>query len=163
MTSVTKLVDLKQEFKSANRYSYSQIAATALMSTYNGLIEKYDPNKVYNTGDKVGYLTDAGEFLVIVCLEDNTTGTFNNTKWDEWNVMDELQGLYNDYVIASWNKPILRRNKVWIEVKEESIEVLQGALGNNQALLIYNNFIISETMPSQMNTSIVWGRITSVL
>ena len=162
MTTVTQLVDLKAQFKQAKRFSYSQIAATALMSSYNGLIESYDPSKVYNTGDKVGYTTDAGEFLVIVCLSDGVTGNFDNTKWDEWNVMDELQGLYNDYVIASWNEPILRRNKVWIQVKEESIEALRGVLGNNQALLIYNNFIISENMPS-MNSNIVWGRITSVL
>ena len=66
------------------------------------------------------------------------------------------------YIILSWNKPNLRRNKVWLEIMDESLEDASKVFGEDAGLLIYNNLVISERQPT-MNTSTVWGRIDEVL
>ena len=162
MVTATLLVDLKEKVINTPQYKYSQIASTALMGSASALTGTYDPNKIYNTGDKCVYVTDTGEILIIVACENNITGTFDPMKWEEWNIMDELQGLYEDYIICSWSRPAFRRNKVWLKVRADSIEPLKEEFGDQFGLLLYNNFIISRRRPI-MNQNTVWGQITDVV
>lgn len=163
MITSTLLLDLKTELRNRKEFGYELLASTAIMGTVSGVLGSYDEDKTYNIGDKIPYITSSGELIIIVCLHNDVTGPFNPIHWEEWNVMDELQGLYDDYIIASWNMPSLRRNKIWLAIKGESIAVAQDLLGpDNDGIMVYNNFIIQTRQPT-MNLSTIWGRITAVL
>ena len=156
------LVDLKTDLANRKEFGYDLLASTAIMGNVSGILNTYDKTKVYNTGDKLPFVTNDGELIIIICLHDNVTGEFEAVHWERWNIMDELQGLYDDYIIASWNMPSLRRNKVWLAIKEESIQVAKEAFGEHDGIIIYNNFIVQLNQPT-MNLSTIWGQITAVL
>ena len=161
MIKATKVLALKSYMNSKSSFTYSDIASTALLGTAFGKLKRYDSDKVYNRGDKCVYFSSEGEMLIIACIEDEVTGEFNPDKWEEFNVLDEMDYLYQDMILMSWSKPHLRRNKVWIQVKNDSIQKVKDEVGDIDGLLIFNNLIISARQP-KMNPSIVWGQITSV-
>lgn len=155
----TLLIDLFDEVNKATTVTVDQMIAPALIGSSKGILNFYDEKKTYKKGDKVAYLADDGEFIVIVATKE-TTGTFDPRVWEEWNVIDELKRLHDDYAVLSYNEPKLRLNKVWLEIKEESIDLATAhSLGNTTTVLIYKNLIISERMP-MMDAETVWGKIT---
>jgi hypothetical protein len=162
MVTATLLVDLKDQITKTSQYRYNQIASTALMGSASALRGKYDETKTYNLGDKCIYITDSGEILIIVCQHNGVTGPFDPMDWEEWNIMDELQGLYEDHIVLSWNRPSLRRNRVWLKIREDSIVRVQDEFGEHFGLLLYNNLIVSKRRPV-MNLNTVWGQITDVV
>ena len=162
MVTTKLLLDLKTDLANRKEFGYDLLASTAIMGTVSGVMGAYDKTKVYKIGDKIPYVTDSGELIIIVCIHNNVTGKFAPIHWEEWNIMDELQGLYDDYIVASWNIPSLRRNKVWLAIKEESIETAREAFAGSDGLIVYNNFIIQARQPT-MNLSTIWGRITEIL
>ena len=162
MVKSTFILDAKQYVNSSNRVSLSSIINTSIMGAENGVLDFYSPSNTYNRGDKIPYISDDGELLILVAVNNGITGTFNPLDWEEWSVMDELKGLYDDYIVASFNRPSLRRNKVWLAIKEESLADLRDLnfeLGNEMGLLIYNNLVFSERRPI-MTSDLVWGNIT---
>jgi hypothetical protein len=156
------LLDLKTDLANRKEFGYDLLASAAIMGTVSGVLGAYDTTKTYNAGDKIPYVTNSGELIIIVCINNAVTGDFNPANWEEWNIMDELQGLYDDYIVASWNVPSLRRNKVWLAIKDESISVAREAFGGTDGIIVYNNFIIQLRQPT-MNVNTIWGKITSVL
>lgn len=162
MVQSTFLLDLKADLRVKKQLSFDHIASTALMGSVSGLLNAFDETKTYNRGDKVPYVTNNGELVILVCVMNDVTGPINPLYWEEWNIMDELEGLYHDYVVASWNKPSLRRNKVWLAIKTESIQVAKDVLGEYAGLLIYDSLIISNRKPI-MTKNVIWGQITEEL
>ena len=160
--TTSMLIDLKKDLSNRKEFGYDLLASTAIMGTVSGILDVYDENRTYNSGDKIPYITDSGELIIIVCIHNDVTGPFDPLHWEQWNVMDELQGLYDDYVIASWNMPSLRRNKVWLAIKTESIQAAKELFGEHDGILIYNNFIIQLKQPT-MSLSTIWGKITEQL
>ena len=162
MVTTSLMVDLKTDLANRKEFGYELLASTAIMGTVSGVMGSFDKTKAYTFGDKIPYVTESGELIIIVCISQRAQGEFDPADWEEWNVMDELQGLYDDYIVASWNLPSLRRNKVWLAIKEESISVAQEAFGDSDGIIIYNNFIIQARQPT-MNTNTIWGHITAAL
>lgn len=162
MITSSFILDLATELKNSNGYTSQQVISAAVLGSLVGQITPYNNSKVYNKGDKIPLVTDDGELLIAICIGENVTGEFNPNYWEEWNIINEVQGLYNDYIILSWNKPNLRRNKVWLEIMDESLEDASAVFGDDLGLLVYNNLIISERQPTMTNST-VWGRIDEVL
>ena len=162
MTKSVFLLDLKESLRAKDHFSADEIVSTALIGSVSGLMDFYNEEKTYNVGDKVPIVTDSGELIILACTGTDVTGEFDATKWEEWNIMDELQGLYDDYFLVSFSPPHLRRNKVWFKINEESLTVAEDIFGPSLGVIIYENFIISERQPI-MNKDIVWGKITEKL
>jgi len=163
MAVTTKLLlDLKTSLKNKKEFGYELLASAAIMGTVSGILNAYDENRVYQIGDKIPFVTNSGELIIIICLDPDVTGEFNPIHWEQWNMMDELQGLYDDYIIASWNMPSLRRNKVWLAIKNESIQAAKEVFGDKDGIIVYNNFIIQASQPT-MNLSTIWGKITAYM
>ena len=160
MVTSTKLLDLANVIKNSPSLSTDQVASSALFGSSSGVMETYSESSSYERGTKVPYLTDTGEVLILVAIKDVEPGQFNPRDWEEWNILDEVQGLYDDLIALSWNEPSLRRNKVWLEIKNESLQEARDLnLGNNSGLLIYKNFIVSKRKPT-MTKDVIWGMIT---
>lgn len=162
MITSSFILDLASELKNSNGYTSQQVISAAVLGSLVGQIKPYQSETVYHKGDKIPLVTDDGELLIAICIVDGATGSFNSTQWEEWNILNEVQGLYDDYIVLSWNKPNLRRNKVWLEIMDESLEDATAVFGDDLGLLVYNNLIISERQPT-MTDSTVWGRIDEVL
>jgi hypothetical protein len=163
MNKAILLVDLKAQEQSKKYFSFEKLASSALTSCLEGTPCAYDPEKVYNVNDKCVVVTDDGELVIAVCLIDNTTGEFDASHWEEWNIDDELKGLYDDYVIVSLERPNLRRNKLWLQLTSKNAQNVIEDLGlNSTAVMIINNFIISRNQPA-MNAKTIWGKITAKL
>ena len=155
MITTQLILDLANELKNSNGFTSQQVLSAAVLGSLVGQIKPYKSSTVYKKGDKIPLVTDDGELLIAICIGDNVTGSFNPNYWEEWNLLNETQGLYNDDIN-------LRRNKVWLEIMDESLEDASKVFGEDAGLLIYNNLVISERQPT-MNTSTVWGRIDEVL
>ena len=162
MNEAIMLVDLKEKVDNCEYFNYDKVASAALLSASAGMLQKYDTEKTYNKGDKIVYITDDGELLILVCMQYNVTGRFTPAFWEIWNIMDELEGLYDDYVVSSWERPYLRRNKVWLEIKDESIEDAEAVGWENELMVAHNNLVISERQPL-LNRQTIWGMITEKL
>jgi hypothetical protein len=163
MNKAIFLVDLKEEAQGKKYFSFNKLASTALTSTLEGRPCAFDETKTYNIGDKCVVVTDDGEIIIVACVHDNVSGPFNRFDWEEWNIADELQGLYDDYAIVSMNRPSLRRNKLWFQLTAKNAQDVIEDLGlNDTAVMIVNNFIISRKQPA-MNSRTIWGAITEDL
>ena len=164
MVKATFLIDLKEKLTGNTHYTYDQIASSALLGSTANIKGGYDETVTYNLGDKVTYMTNTGELLILVCCANGVTGSFDSTKWEEWNIMEEIQGVLDDHTIASWNKPLYRRNKVWLAIKTTSIQAYKNIYGDSAmpGLIIYDGLIISKRKPL-MNQSVLWGEITEEL
>ena len=165
MITSTLLSNLKLDLQVKNKFTIDQLITNILLGTDNSKsLEAYEPDKVYNTGDKLPYVTKEGELLFICAITDNITGPFNPKDWEEWDVLSELSGILDDYIILSWNKPSLRRNKVWLEVKEESVQDARevGIGMDGDSVMVYNNLVVSARKPT-MAQNVIWGAITEVI
>lgn len=162
MIKVELIMNLSEDLKKNNGFNSNQLISAAILGSSVGNFRPYEPNHVYMKGDKVPYITEEGELLIIVAIEDNISGSFNPNFWEEWNVISECDGLYNDYVVLSWNKPHLRRNKIWLEIKNESLHDARDVLGDDIGVLVYNNLVISERKPT-MTADTIWGMVTEIL
>ena len=161
MIKADLILDLPEVINNQKSFNPKQIISAAVLGSTVGQIKQYNPITIYMKGDKVPVLTEDGELIIAVCNTDNTSGSFNPLYWEEWDIFTETQGLYDDYIILSWNRPSLRRNKVWIQVKSESLGDISEVIGQDMGVIVYNNLIISERQPV-MNSEIVWGMITEV-
>lgn len=160
MVSAIHIVNQVDDIGLSDSFNTEQLVNTALFGSYSGLMATFDKTKKYHRGDKVPFLTENGEVLILVCNKNDVTGSFKATDWDEWNIVDELNGIYNDLFVMSWNEPVIRRNKVWIQVKDESLAAVSGLnMGNERGLLIYRNLTVSTERPSTFTEDIVWGQI----
>lgn len=160
MVTLTKIINQINDIGLSESFNTDQLVNSAIFGSSSGLMATFNENRIYNKGNKVPFLTGNGEVLILVCNKDNVTGPFNARDWDEWNIVDEVEGVYNDLVIVSWNEPVNRRNKIWIEIKNESLEDARDLnLGNNTGLMIYRNLIVSRTKPTTMSEDIIWGKI----
>lgn len=154
------LLDLADVIGKDQIIDSSKLASATVFGSSQGHNQQYNPDKQYKKGDIIPYITANGELIMITAIED-TTGPFNPMKWEEWNVIDEIQGMYNDLIVMSWEQPSLRRNKVWIEIKNESLADAKAAdIGNNTGVLIFKNFIVSHTRPTMASQDVIWGQIT---
>lgn len=161
MVISTKVVDLIEEIGNSDSFSTEQIVNACIFGSYSGLMQAFTRDKVYQKDDKVAFLTDNGEIIILVANQDNVSGDFNAVQWDEWNIVDEISGMYRDYVLMSWNQPTLRRNKVWLQIKNESLQdAREAGIDDIDGLLIYKNLTISSRRPATMTNDIVWGQIT---
>lgn len=74
---------------------YTQLLDTNVKNIFGGINElfarcmniadDYDDTETYNTGDYVFY-----QNVLKKCNDDNVTGTWDNTKWDDTTIADEL-------------------------------------------------------------------------
>lgn len=159
MITATKVIDQIDDIQKSDSFHTEQLVNSALFGSNSGLMATFNENIVYRKGQKVPFLTSNGEVLILVCNNDGTTGPFNATDWDEWNVVDEVEAMYTEFAILSWHQPSLRRNKIWLQVKNESLEdAREIGLGNDTGLLIYRNLIVSANRPT-MTEDIIWGQI----
>jgi hypothetical protein len=160
-TTSTFLTDLAVRYKEQPNIRPSDFCAVALFGANKKYFQMYDPSKKYKRGDKIPYITENGELIMIVALED-VTGPFNPMLWEEWSVMSELEGILYDHIVLSWDQPSLRRNKVWIQIKDEEInDIPSRALGTSTGVLVYRNFVIGERRPT-MTAGTIWGQVTDV-
>ena len=159
MVSAIKVIDQLNDIKRSDSFHTEQITNSAIFGSSSGLMATFNENKTYVRGNKVPFLTSNGEVLILVCNKDSVSGPFNATDWDEWNIIDEVEAVYSELVILSWNEPSIRRNRIWLQVKNESLQDARDInIGNNTGLLIYKNFIVSANKPT-MTEDIIWGKI----
>jgi hypothetical protein len=160
-TTATLMVDLYKKLNTSASIDIEEIIVPALIGSYKQLLGTYNTDTYYKRGDKISYVTETGELIIAIAVRD-TRGKFNPLHWEEWNVVNELDRLYSDYIVLSWNEPQLRLNKAWIEIKDESLNLAtEKQYGNTDGVLIYENLIISERQPTMRDTT-VWGHLTSL-
>ncbi len=157
MVKSTLLLDLYDKYKEKT-FTPSELTVAALFGDTR-LFQTYDPEKQYKKGDRLPYISDDGELLIIIALKD-TTGRFNPLMWEIYDVLSELQGLYQDQVVLSWDVPSLRRNKVWLKIKDESlVEAKKNNIDDSLNVMVYKNFVISDRTPTLFNDSTMWGKV----
>jgi hypothetical protein len=160
-TTATLLIDLEARFHEQPSISPAELCAVALFGANKEYFQLYNPDKQYKRGDKIPYITENGELIMIIALED-VTGPFNPMLWEEWSVMSELEGILYDHIVLSWEQPSLRRNKVWIQIKDEEInDIPSRAVATSTGVLLYRNFVIGERRPT-MTSGTIWGQVTDV-
>lgn len=161
MLTFTFLVDLNAELRKSDSIDVNKIIAPILIGSNHNLLKYFDENTKYKKGDKCTYIMENGELTVIVATQD-TVGPFDARVWEEWNVLSELENLYSDYSVLSWNEPRLRLNKTWLKIKNESLQMAKDLnFGNTTGVLIYRNLIIDDKRPT-MSPDIIWGQVTGV-
>jgi hypothetical protein len=155
------LINLAERYTEDGTITPNELCAVALFGANKSYFNMYNPDKQYKRGDKIPYITENGELIMIVALDD-TTGAFDPMVWEEWSVMSELEGILYDHIVLSWDQPSLRRNKVWLQIKDESIKDMPAAeelQETNTGVIIYRNFVIAERQPT-MSRSTIWGEVT---
>ena len=160
MVKYTLVMDLAKQF--STRLGKDQLINSALMGDGRYILNQYDPSKVYHLGDKIPYLTDTGELVILTALEDNITGPLDLRKWEEWDIISETIRLYQDFVQLSWHVPKSRLNRVWLSIKKESMADFEGIDINRDGILVYSNFIISKERPT-MTKNVIWGKVTELV
>ena len=156
MVTSTLLVDLYDKYKDKT-FTPVELTVAALFGDTR-LFQTYDPEHEYKRGDRLPYITEDGEFVIIIALKD-TTGKFNPLLWEIYDVLSELQGLYHDQIVLSWDEPSLRRNKVWLKIKDESLQkARENNIDDSLNIMVYKNFVISERTPTIFDTSTMWGK-----
>lgn len=160
MVKYTLVMDLAKQFNA--RLGKDQLINSALMGDGRYILNQYDPFKVYHLGDKIPYLTDTGELIILTALEDNITGPLDLRKWEEWDIISESIRLYQDFIQLSWHVPKSRLNRVWLSIKKESMADFEGIDINQEGILVYSNFIISKDRPT-MTKNVIWGKVTELV
>ena len=153
-------MDLAKQF--STRLGKDQLINSALMGDGRYILNQYDPTKTYHLGDKIPYLTDTGELVILTAIEDNITGPLDLRKWEEWDIISETIRLYQDFIQLSWHVPKSRLNRVWLSIKKESMADFEGIDINQDGILVYSNFIISKQRPT-MTKNIIWGKVTELV
>ena len=161
MVKSTYLLDLRDMVRETEELTPTEMISAAVFGYIKEVLQPYREEKQYKRGDRIPYITDQGELIVIICIVD-TTGPFNALHWEEYSIFDELEGLYRDYAVLSWDMPSLRRNKMWFEIKEESLKTAEEiGLDKGPGIIIYENFVIADRMPT-LNASTLWGNVTDI-
>lgn len=160
MVKYTLVMDLAKQF--STRLGKDQLINSALMGDGRYILNQYDPSKVYHLDDKIPYLTDTGELVILTALEDNITGPLDLRKWEEWDIISETIRLYQDFIQLSWHVPKSRLNRVWLSIKKESMADFEGIDINRDGILVYSNFIISKERPT-MTKNVIWGKVTELV
>lgn len=160
MVKYTLVMDLAKQF--STRLGKDQLINSALMGDGRYILNQYDPTKTYHLGDKIPYLTDTGELVILTALEDNITGPLDLRKWEEWDIISETIRLYQDFIQLSWHVPKSRLNRVWLSIKKESMADFEGIDINRDGILVYSNFIISKERPT-MTKNVIWGKVTELV
>lgn len=160
MVKYTLVMDLAKQF--STRLGKDQLINSALMGDGRYILNQYDPTKTYRLGDKIPYLTDTGELVILTAIEDNITGPLDLRKWEEWDIISETIHLYQDFIQLSWHVPKSRLNRVWLSIKKESMADFEGIDINQDGILVYSNFIISKHRPT-MTKNVIWGKVTELV
>ena len=160
MVKYTLVMDLAKQF--STRLGKDQLINSALMGDGRYILNQYDPTKTYRLGDKIPYLTDTGELVILTAIEDNITGPLDLRKWEEWDIISETIRLYQDFIQLSWHVPKSRLNRVWLSIKKESMADFEGIDINQDGILVYSNFIISKHRPT-MTKNVIWGKVTELV
>ena len=160
MVKYTLVMDLAKQF--STRLGKDQLINSALMGDGRYILNQYDPTKTYHLGDKIPYLTDTGELVILTAIEDNITGPLDLRKWEEWDIISETIRLYQDFIQLSWHVPKSRLNRVWLSIKKESMADFEGIDINQDGILVYSNFIISKERPT-MTKNVIWGKVTELV
>lgn len=160
MVTSTFLYDIKNEIK--ENIGVNNIITSIILGTNNQVLSWYDENKIYNRGDIIPFIKEDGTLVMLVCKKDGTTGEFSVKDWEEYNLINELKLFHEHYIELSALYPLNRRvNKVWLQVKSESIGV--DIDEQHPGIIIYNNFIISETEPAHLIEDMIWGKVTEII
>lgn len=158
-TTSTFLIDLAARYAEEPSIDPNELAVVTLFGADKKYFQLYDPDKQYHRGDKIPYITPSGELIIIIALDD-VTGPFNPMLWEEWSIMNEIDGILYDHIVLSWEQPSLRRNKVWLQIKDESIDDIPNrAVHTSTGVVIYRNFVIGERRPT-MYSGTIWGQVT---
>lgn len=160
MVKYTMVLDLSNQ--KTSKITKDKLISTAMMGDGKYILNTYDPTKTYRTGDKIPYITDTGELLVLVALEDNITGPMDMRKWEEWDIISETIRIYQEMIQLSWQVPKHRLNRTWLAIKEESMMDFKDLNINPEGILVYNNFIISKDRPT-MTKNVIWGKVTELV
>lgn len=160
MVKYTQVMDLTKSLTST--LTKEKLISTALMGEGKYILGKYDPTKIYHVGDKIPYITDTGELVILIALEDNITGPLDMRKWEEWDVVSETIRIYQEMIQLSWHAPKHRLNRVWLSIKEESMLDFEDLHLNPEGILVYSNFIISKNRPT-MSKNVIWGKVTELV
>lgn len=118
MSTTIKLLNIKDYISKKNKFSSDEILYAALTNYIKVNIDTYREDHVYNINDKIIRITDTGNLVILNCLYNGVTDTFDVTKWEEWNLYEYMMSLENQYIIVSKEEPIDKpRNKLWFKVK----------------------------------------------
>lgn len=94
-----------------------------IMKTYmfgDKKIEIYDEDKIYNKGDIiVSFNPNTGKTDVIQATEDNITGPFDESKWENTSIINTVHAgkIDNMIVIDSEESSTTPETKVWFQVQ----------------------------------------------
>lgn len=78
-------------------------------------VEEYSSSNVYNEGDLILYRKDDGTTVVLKSLEDDVTGPFDETKWDEKSISETISNISLDKLcMISLVQPDDKSNIVWL-------------------------------------------------
>ena len=92
-----------------------------LNSLFGGILpDFYDENKVYNKGDIVIRINGNGEYEILVCLKDGTTGKFDESLWKPISFAD----LFKDSSLLTQSSAVIRN--------------IQEGMADDLATLVYN-------------------------
>lgn len=160
MVTSTFLYDIKNEIK--GNISVDNIVTTIIVGgNDSSILSWYDSTMGYKRGDVIPYITEDGKLIMLVCKEDGVTGEFDINKWEEYNLVNELKLMNDEYIELSPIYPTNTRvNKVWLQVKSESVGDIEGI---GTGILIYNNFIVSERKPNNLIEGVIWGKVTETI
>lgn len=155
----TFLYDLKDEIK--DNINIDNIISSVVVGEADNILGWYDPDKIYNIGDIIPHITEDGKLVMLICKENGVTGEFDISKWDRYDLISEMKKMYDYYIIQAPVRPKEHRlNKVWLQVKSESLADIDW--NEDLAIVIYNNFIVSETEPEPLLPGTIWGHITEI-
>lgn len=160
MVKYTLVMDLAKKLSS--RLTKDKLISTAIMGEGKYILGQYDPTKTYHLGDKIPYLTDKGELVILIALEDNITGPMDLRQWEEWDIISETIRIYQEMIQLSWQVPKQRLNRVWLSIKKESMADFTQLDMNIDGILVYSNFIISKNRPT-MTKNVIWGKVTELV
>lgn len=81
----------------------------------NSSVEIYDQNKVYNSGDKAFVFDIAtGDIKVVTATEDNVTGQYDVSKWNDMTLADTIGSGLDDVLVISDKEPTERITQIWL-------------------------------------------------
>lgn len=91
------------------------------------LIPEYDSESVYNTDD---FVTRAdpltGELKIYVCKSNNTTGKWNDTRWEPADINTIIHTLNKKMIMISTTKPDHRYNRLWVQpIDKRDLNIIQ--------------------------------------
>lgn len=130
----------------------------------NTNIDKYDPNKVYNTGD-ITYIIDelTGKIIFIQAPNNGITGPYNPSDWEVKDIDTAIDSAINDVIILSTYKPTQKNNRVWIQPIQYGSHTLPEPVpvydGDKFSMLFTGEIPIVEEIDGSVDSSLSQGDI----